>query len=58
MPANGKSNGAVLTAEEALPGESLQPLPKGQLQSAGAVRLLVLDDDASICRLIAFRLSC
>jgi CheY-like chemotaxis protein/DNA-binding XRE family transcriptional regulator len=53
-PANAKSNGSVLTDGDGLPAEAHQPQPRprSQLHSASAVRLLVLDDDPAICRLI------
>lgn len=53
-PANAKTNGSVLTDGDGLPVDAHQPQsrPRSQLHSSAAVRLLVLDDDPAICRLI------
>jgi CheY-like chemotaxis protein len=51
-PVKIKTNGSFLAAGDLPPAESFRPRPKSALQSASAVRLLVLDDDAAICRLI------
>jgi CheY-like chemotaxis protein len=51
-PVKVKSNGDFLAQASLPPAEVFRPRPKSSLHSASAVRLLVLDDDAAICRLI------